>query len=128
LAKSITRHLPWVIWLLILSILSLTPGENFPEIEFNLFELDKLIHFIFYFTLVVLMNIGFRLKKSEPFYKSIVWIVVIGIFIGWSIEYLQGNFITNRFFDYSDIIANSLGTVIGMLIYVKYLMNKYKFW
>jgi len=104
------------------------PGENFPKIEFNLFELDKLIHFIFYFILVVLMNIGFRLKKSEPFYRSIVWIIVVGIFTGWSIEYLQGNFITNRFFDYSDIIANSVGTIVGMLIYVKYLMNKYKFW
>jgi len=128
LVKSVTRHLPWVVWLLILSILSLIPGENLPEIEFNLFELDKLIHFIFYFILVILMNIGFRLKKSEPFYKSIVWIVVVGIFTGWSIEYLQGDFITNRFFDYSDIIANSLGTIVGMLIYVKYLMNKYKFW
>jgi len=128
LVKSVTRHLPWVVWLLILSILSLIPGENLPEIEFNLFELDKLIHFIFYFILVILMNIGCRLKKSEPFYKSIVWIVVVGIFTGWSIEYLQGDFITNRFFDYSDIIANSLGTIVGMLIYVKYLMNKYKFW
>lgn len=122
------RHLPWVIWLIVLSVLSLTPGNKLPEIEFDLFELDKLVHFSFYFTLVILMNIGFRIKKSEPFYKSIVLIVVIGVLIGWSIEYLQGNFITNRFFDYSDIIANGLGTIVGMLIYVNYLMNKYKFW
>ena len=122
------RHLPWVIWLIVLSVLSLTPGNKLPEIEFDLFELDKLVHFSFYFTLVILMNIGFRIKKSEPFYKSIVLIVVIGVLIGWSIENLQGNFITNRFFDYSDIIANGLGTIVGMLIYVNYLMNKYKFW
>ncbi len=74
------------------------------------------------------MSIGFRLKKSEPFYKSIVWIVVTGVFIGWSIEFVQGNYVTNRQFEYSDIIANSLGTVVGMLIYVKYLINNYKFW
>ena len=126
--KSIVRHLPWATWLLILSILSLTPGENLPEFKLQLFELDKLIHFIFYFILVLLMSIGFRLKKNEPFYKSSVWIVGIGIFIGWSIEYLQGNYITNRYFDYLDIIANSLGTIVGMIVYVKYLITNYKFW
>jgi len=128
LIKVFIGHLLWVVWLLILSILSLTPGDNLPDIEFHLFGLDKLIHFIFYFILVILMSIGFRLKKSEPFYKSIVWIVVTGVFIGWSIEFVQGNYVTNRQFEYSDIIANSLGTVVGMLIYVKYLINNYKFW
>jgi VanZ family protein len=124
----LTRHLPWVIWLLVLSILSLTPGNKLPEIKFDLFELDKLIHFTFYFILVILMNIGFRLSKNEPFYKSIVLIIVIGILIGWSIEFVQGEFITNRQFDYLDIFANSLGTVVGMLIYVKYLITNYKLW
>lgn len=123
-----TRHLPWAIWLLLLSILSLTPGETLPVVRFNLFELDKLIHFIFYFILIILMNIGFRLKKNEPFYKLIVLNIVIGILIGWSIELIQGNFIESRQFEYSDIIANSLGTVMGMLIYLKYLINNYKFW
>lgn len=123
-----TRHLPWVIWLLVVSILSLTPGNKLPEVKFDLFELDKVVHFIFYFILVLLINIGFRLKKSKPFYKSIICIIVIGIFIGWSIEYIQGEFITNRQFEYSDIIANSLGILVGMLIYLKYLMNNYKFW
>lgn len=123
-----TRHLPWVIWLLVLSILSLTPGDKLPEIKFSLFELDKLVHFTFYFILVVLMSIGFRLTKNEPFYKSIVLTIVIGIFIGWSIEFIQGGFIPNRQFDYLDIVANSLGTIVGMLIYMKYLINNYKFW
>jgi len=119
------RHLPWVIWFLILTILSLTPGKHLPEIKFEWFEIDKVIHFAFYFILVILMSIAFRLIKNEPFSKGIVLIVVIGILIGWSIEFIQGNYITNRYFDYSDIIANSLGTVVGMLIYVKYPIKNY---
>jgi len=128
LVKKYTRHLPWVIWLLLLSILSLTPGDRLPKVEFSLFELDKLIHFVFYFILVVLMNIGFQLKKDEPFNRLIVLNVIIGVLIGWSIEYLQGNYITNRCFEYSDITANSIGTIVGMLIYLKYPINNYKFW
>lgn len=128
MGNSVTRHFPWASWLLTLSVLSLTPGKHLPELNFDLFELDKLIHFIFYFILAILMRIGFRFKKNEPFSKSSVWITVIGVLIGWSIEYIQGNYVTNRYFDYADILANSLGTIVGVLFYTWYLKKNYKFW
>ena len=124
MGSLIFRHFLWIAWLLLLIILSLTPGNNLPDFSFELFEIDKLVHFTFYFMLMILMNLGFRTKKNEPYLKSIVLIGVIGLFIGWSIEYIQGEFILNRYFDYFDIVANSIGIVSGIIFYYKVSVRK----
>jgi len=125
LDKTFTRHLPWSIWLCILLVLSLLPGDKLPEIEFSLFRLDIFVHLIFYSILTFLMLIGFKIKKNEPFFKSIVLIVMTTVVIGFSIELLQGNFIANRYFSYADILANSIGTVLGLVIFIKFYAKNY---
>ena len=37
---------PWLIWLIIILISSLFPGDKLPEIEFKLLHIDKLVHFV----------------------------------------------------------------------------------
>lgn len=113
---------------MILLVLSLTPGDRLPKIEFTLFEIDKVIHFLFYFILALLMGFGFYSKKNEPFIKRIVVIIATGISTGSIIEVIQGNFIKNRFFDVFDIIANSIGTIIGFLLIEIIRKNKLKLW
>lgn len=116
-------------------MLSFLPGDKLPEIKFTLFEIDKVVHFLLYFTLVILMSFSFlknknenNSKKNEPFLKRIVLIIATGIFIGSFIEVIQGNFIPNRAFDVFDILANSIGTFIGMIFFVKIRLNKLKIW
>jgi len=41
---------------------------------------------------------------------------------GLFIEYIQGNFIANRFFDVYDLIANIIGVFVGLAAYS--LFNK----
>lgn len=113
---------------MIILVLSLTPGNKLPEIKFTLFEIDKIVHFLFYFILALLMSFGFYSKKNEPFYKRVVVIIAIGISIGGLVEILQGNFIPNRCFDFFDIFANSSGTIAGYVIFEKYCINKLKTW
>ena len=109
-------------------VLSFLPGDKFPDITFTLFEIDKIVHFLFYFVLALLMGTAFYYKKNEPFIKRIVIIVAIGISVGFFIEVIQGNFIKNRFFDFFDILANSIGTLVGFIIIEKIRINKLKHW
>ena len=113
---------------MILLVLSLTSGDKIPDIEFDLFEIDKLVHFLFYCILALLMGLGFYSKKNEPFYKRGVIIIAIGISIGFLVEVTQGTLIPNRHFDYFDILANSLGTMTGFLLFKKFCINKLKTW
>lgn len=113
---------------MIILVLSLTPGDKLPEIEFTLFEVDKVVHFFFYFVLALLMGIGFYSKKNEPLLKKVVLIVASGISFGILIEVTQGTLIENRFFDIFDIIANGIGTAFGFIIFEKYRINKFKTW
>ena len=113
---------------MIILVLSLTPGDKIPEIEFTLFKIDKVAHFLFYSILALLMGIGFYFKKNEPFYKKGVIIIAIGISIGSLVEITQGVLIPNRCFDIYDILANSLGTVTGFLLFEKNCINKLKIW
>ena len=113
---------------MIILVLSLTPGDKIPEIEFTLFEIDKVIHFLFYFILALLMGFGFYSKKNEPFLKRVVVIIAIGISIGSLVEVTQGIFVLNRFFDVFDILANGIGTITGFIVFEKFCINKLKLW
>lgn len=121
----------WLSWLTTIGVLSFMPGDKLPEIKFTLFEIDKIVHFVLYFILVILMSFSFlenNSTKNEPFLKRIVLIIATGILIGSFIEIIQGSFIPNRAFDIFDIVANSIGTFIGMIFFVKIRLNKLKIW
>jgi VanZ family protein len=125
--KQLYHHL-WIPWLLIILILSFIPGDKIPEIKFTLFEIDKLIHFSIYFILALLMCYDFCLKKNEPLLKKVVITIAIGISIGYLVEVIQGNFITNRFFDTYDVLANTCGTITGSILFNNIRRNKLKTW
>lgn len=135
LGKKNLVHLPWTAWLLTILVLSFLPGDKLPELNFTLFELDKLIHFGLYFVLANLMGFAFlndqiqkKSKKNEPFLKRIVWIVATGMLIGYLVEVIQGNFVPNRAYDMFDVLANSIGTIIGIIFFVKFRLKKLKIW
>lgn len=79
---------------------------------------DKIIHGIVYvFFMIVWLPYAIKAKGES---KEIYWVVSLVIFIyGIIIEVLQGNFVTNRTQDYWDIVANTIGIVVGMVLFYK---------
>ena len=120
MASSKLIHFPWIVWIVIIGILSLLPGDKLPVIKFDWFEIDTLVHIFMYTILSFLMLIGFYFKKNEPFLRTALYIAVASMLIGLVIEILQGSVITNRFFSWKDFAANDLGVLMGMLIYYHY--------
>ncbi len=109
--------MPWLVWLLAIFILSLLPGDQLPELKFDWFEIDTAVHIVMYFVLVFLMLVGFFKIKNELFPSQVLYIIVIGLIIGLAIEFIQGHFISNRFFSWKDVMANSIGGCAGYFIF-----------
>jgi len=86
---------------IVILVLSLTPGNGS-----MLDPLDKLAHFLMYFSFTFSIAGWVRLRKkmTSPIFVAIV----LGIMIEFIQEYIPG-----RGFEYWDIIANSAGAISG---------------
>ena len=70
-----------------------------------------------YFILSILL--GFALIKNKMNLLSFglyLLLILVGIAFGYFVELIQGEIIYQRYFDTSDIIANSFGTIFGVIL------------
>lgn len=99
-------------------------GENIPETLFDIFETDKVGHFGVYAIFYFLWMYG--LLKSGSKLTKIDFIIVILCCIGYGVlmEYIQFTFFPGRYFEIADILANIIGSFLG-LIFFRIWRNKF---
>ena len=100
------------IWLLIIFSLSLTPGNYIPKVEFS--YTDLIVHFVFYSILSTLAYFSLYHKMNQ---KIAFVIFIISALIGFIVEILQGALPIGRFFDWSDVLFNSMGATMVLFLY-----------
>ncbi len=84
-------------------LVSLLPGQKLPNLIW-----DKAGHFIAYFGLAVICRFA---SNKHP-----AWQLFLGILaFSFVIELLQ-QLIPNRSFEWLDLLANGLGTIVGLLL------------
>lgn len=111
-------HLPWVIWTVVIIVLSTIPGNKIPQLNWDFFSPSSIAHFVMYCGLAVLMLFGFQNQKMNTFnIRVYLWVIVVGIGFGTLLEIIQGLFVYRRYFDVKDIILNSVGTIFGVIVY-----------
>lgn len=87
-------------------------------LPFEMFSMDKLLHFGCYFILTVLWSYGlYKLNTNSPLLKSL-WITIT---LGFLMEVCQYLFFEGRLFEFLDIIANISGSLIGALVFIKFI-------
>jgi len=103
-----------LLYIVIIMVLSLLPPQDLPKIH-PFYGFDKVVHMGIY--LIFSPLFCWALKTEKNLNKLLV---VIPVTVGWGIfmEYLQRGMHLGRSFELNDIIANSLGVVTGVLIYV----------
>nr|WP_037322033.1 VanZ family protein [Salegentibacter sp. Hel_I_6] len=81
---------------------------------------DKLLHFVAYFGLLLLWKVYFILKsKPESQYKSnLLKLAGLAILFGMLIEVLQGVLTSYRKPDWYDVLANSTGVLLAVIIFL----------
>ena len=79
---------------------------------------DKGIHFIFYAIFAFLLYFPLRVntKRSFTFVTTSVLVLLVGFTLGAVVELIQHYFIIGRFGEYLDIVANTIGLLVGLLI------------
>jgi VanZ family protein len=124
LKKNQLAILAALTWSLITTVLLCLPGSAFPkENWFDKIWLDKWIH-IGIFTLMVFLWCRSITTLTEK--KSILFIQVAFYFFlyGIAMEFVQKYFIPNRSFDIGDIIADGVGSIMGLIISLKLYIKK----
>jgi VanZ family protein len=83
-----------------------------PKIDIGVSNIDKMYHLIAYFTLSMCWLLAFYKKPSLKYI-----IISICIVFGIIIEVLQQKLTLYRTGDYKDAIANTIGILLGLLIF-----------
>ena len=106
-----------VYYTLFLIIFSLIPFPDLGIPRFQSFEIDKLAHFIMYFSLTILWSLA-----SNNLNNSTFKLLLFAIFFGFVLEIFQHILPFGRYFDFGDLLANSLGVIFG--IFILYCIKK----
>jgi hypothetical protein len=113
-------HYIGIFWGLAILLLSGLPGSDFPDLSFwRGVTFDKFAHMLFYAVFVVLLAIGevkhrrFSANRS----RSLKVGFVLGGIYGVLIELMQAWVFTGRSYDISDIMANTIGCLIGVIFF-----------
>ncbi len=118
-------NLPTIIWAIFVLFLTLLPGNQMPDMTFDLtdfLKFDKVAHFFVFAVLVCLMSIGFTKQNtySNIHFKPVRHALLVSILYGIMIEIAQ-SYIPERNFEFSDLVANTFGSGLGVcLFYVIY--------
>lgn len=114
---------PALLWLVIITILSVMPNVQLPS--FNLFSMDKLAHAGVYGIFTWLMLRGYWKMKGTPDNKNIIVIACISIFYGVLMEFVQFAFIPGRFYEIDDMLANAFGSIVVLALFRAFFYKKH---
>ena len=102
----------WTILTLYLSLISARSASKFNIWDFT--GTDKLAHLIFYAVFSFLWCMSLRKRNVEKKY-----VLFFSIFFGILMEICQLYLFNGRSFELFDIIANIIGSVVGLILFKK---------
>lgn len=118
---KVKYFLPAAAWIVTITLLSLISTKNLTKFSVEIIGIDKLIHIFIYLILSFLLAWG--LKKTVKYKKlSLKMLAAVFLFTslyGLSMEIAQKLMTTGRNFEYYDIIANIIGSLIGVLFFIR---------
>jgi VanZ family protein len=114
--KNELRIFPPLTWVIAVTIALCLPGSALPkENWFDKIWLDKWIH-VLLFSIMVFLWCQYFSKNSWKKIRYFVQIAFYFFLYGIAMEFVQKYFIPNRSFDLLDILADTAGCGIGVLI------------
>jgi VanZ family protein len=120
--KQKTYFLLALLWTCLVTILSLITISSEVGSTIKIEYKDKYVHFAFYFVFVVLWYQYANDKLTKRRTQLIVLFSAIGY--GVLMEICQGLFTTTRAADILDVLANSVGAFIGIIVVSILYKNK----
>ena len=91
------------------------PGSDLPQTGFfsNIPYFDKWVHMGIFCTIIILWGWAMQLFR----YKELSILFVLAAIYGFLIEVVQYQFIPDRSFDLTDVAADIIGALMGLLLW-----------
>lgn len=103
-------------WTFLIVGLCFCTFSDIPQV--SIANIDKLVHFAFHFVFVFLWYLYFSTNEKSPNSNIKTFIVLASFSFGISIELAQGILTKTRNADFLDVLANSTGAIIAIILIV----------
>lgn len=115
MSKKDKQFLPALAWFIVSNILFFMPGNDLPVHPFlEKILFDKWVHVGLFAGMTFLTAYPF-VRRGNYSKKLLIKISICYALFGVLVEYLQKYFATNRSFDVGDIIADTIGCILGIV-------------
>ena len=115
----------WTLSIAFLCLVSLKELPKIPDLEIS--EMDKYVHFTFHFGFTFLWSSYFWNTQKELVIRTVFKVFLFSVAYGILIELLQSAFTTSRKGDVMDVLANTTGASIAVIVLIFYTyFNKNK--
>ncbi len=106
-----------LVWTVFVTYLCLTDATNIPKVSWlHIQNKDKIVHFTFYFVFTFLwVNALKQYDKFTP-KKARIYIFIVAFIFGIIIEICQGILGKGRSADVIDVLANTSGSALSILV------------
>lgn len=98
-------------WTLLIFILCFLPGDEIPDVDIPF--IDKWAHVVLF---AVFSFLWLCSGPSRKFSVLLFWLAM-SVFVGWLVEYIQGNYVPGRYQDDMDTLADALGGLVGIIFF-----------
>jgi VanZ family protein len=116
--RNLRFYTPAILWILFVLFLCTLPGNDLPSDPlFEKIHLDKIVHVGLFGCTVLLLCIGYYRQHRFISKFTLTMFAISAAFYGLAIEYIQKYFAIQRSFDMSDVAADIVGAVAGILAF-----------
>ncbi|MFO7998139.1 MAG: VanZ family protein [Bacteroidales bacterium] len=125
----VSYFLPALGWALIVLAAISMPASRIPGSDLlKLPHIDKLIHGLLFMVFAILLAYGFfrQNKQRIPGKYYLILTLSIGIIYGLATELMQFWMLPGRHGNLGDFIANTIGTIFGLLLFRAFIAGRLK--
>lgn len=116
--RMIRYYLPAMGWIILILFLCTMPTPAIPKTSmFDLLQLDKIVHFFLFGGTVILLAYGYYRHRNGISGWMLLGIALAASLYGLMIEFIQKYFTANRSFELLDVAADTIGALMGALIF-----------
>ena len=108
-------YLPAAVCACLIFYLSTRASVSIPFSWSDILAGDKIGHAIAYGSLTLAVLWGLRKDRGLSTSRGFNWVVVVCSAYGILLEVIQYSFFPNRYFEVLDILANIIGSLIGLI-------------
>lgn len=105
-----------ITWFIIMCVLFFLPGSDLPQANWmDVIYIDKWVHVGLFAILIFLWRSSFDLD-----FNHYNWMLLFcAIFYGLAVEFIQKYWVPNRSFDLFDLLADTAGSILGLIVWLR---------